>query len=560
MTDFLHPQISKTCRHVIKPGAPLLHLLPADCDARVLVLWKGSILLEQGRADILLEGTLVWIASPQSPLVLKPTTSGKVILYEIHFVGQLAKEYLHHLQHLYGRTMRIPNDNNLRQATLSLIKNINAPSKTVFSWFCGLHQVARKGKPTLDRLISQGLPMLKQLAPDYGFSLKSIASELGCTTNALTQRWKSRGHPPLVKSLRHLRHNLATQLLLKGELPLRIIASSCGFSGAPAFATTFKKRTGLTPQAWRCEHLEKSEISPPLEPESNLRQAILAEEDPNLNLLNGPDERPVRIWGGPFFQFDGGEGAFPYDAPFNLALNRVTRSVSWCCTLGGSAQFEVDGQTHTFSPGSIIIYMNPMKGRWLTPSGRNWSRVWLQMRDTWSMQLMEHYGRKLGWAFQIPLNSKPVRLAREWVNQWNAGRGIPSVRRSRIAYDWLLAWEELLTSGRCTKLDFPDLTPYALNSFFRKISTITRYAQNMGYSRAHLSRLLRKQWRGGTPAQIIRRNRLAQAALDLREGREPIHEIAHRALYANPSAFVAAFKKEYGMTPRTYRYSDIWVF
>lgn len=558
MNDFLHPQVVKTCRHLIEPGSALLRLLPADCDARVLVLWGGSMVLEQGGADMLLEGHLVWIASPSSPLVIKSAAPGKTVLHEIQFQGALARDYLQHLRRLYGRAMRIPEDAGLRRVTLSLVaQGIRVSSKTVFMWLSGLHEAARIRTHNLERLIAQGLPMLQELAPDNGFSLKAIASELGCTTHVLNQRWESRGHPPLVESLRRLRHELATTLLRDTRLPLRVIAGRCGFSGPPAFLSAFKKRTGLTPQAWRRAQLGESAQAAPEGPPAKQAEPKPFEEELDLDQLHGHDERPVRIWGGPFFQFDGGEVDFPYDKPFNLALNRITRAVLWCCTLSGSAQLEVGQRAYTFDQGSVLIQIKPMEARWLTPSGRNWSRVWLQMRDAWSIELMEHYGRELGWAFRIPLNSRPVRLARDWVERWNAGRGIPSVARSRVAYDWLRAWEDLLASGRCTRLDFPDLTPYRLDSFYRKIGTITRYAENMGYSRAYLSRLLRKQWQGGTPAQIVRRHRLAQAALELREGRDPIHEIARRALYANPSAFITAFRKEYGMTPLAYRYSDM---
>ena len=44
------------------------------------------------------------------------------------------------------------------------------------------------------------------------------------------------------------------------------------------------------------------------------------------------------------------------------------------------------------------------------------------------------------------------------------------------------------------------------------------------------------------------------AAQALQAGRELVEKIAKAAHYAHTSSFVAAFKREYGMTPLQYRY------
>ncbi|MDR1281922.1 MAG: helix-turn-helix transcriptional regulator [Opitutaceae bacterium] len=97
----------------------------------------------------------------------------------------------------------------------------------------------------------------------------------------------------------------------------------------------------------------------------------------------------------------------------------------------------------------------------------------------------------------------------------------------------------------------------AVPSFFRRIKTISGYAKQIGYSRSHTVRKLNGQWKGGTPAQIIRRQRLAQAALDLRRTRMSVTEIARRSQFASAGSFIPAFRREFGMTPLAYRQAQI---
>jgi AraC family transcriptional regulator len=54
---------------------------------------------------------------------------------------------------------------------------------------------------------------------------------------------------------------------------------------------------------------------------------------------------------------------------------------------------------------------------------------------------------------------------------------------------------------------------------------------------------------GETSAQTVRRLRLARAAADLADTRDPLTWIAERAGYASQSAFTRAFTAAHGMAP-----------
>ena len=62
-----------------------------------------------------------------------------------------------------------------------------------------------------------------------------------------------------------------------------------------------------------------------------------------------------------------------------------------------------------------------------------------------------------------------------------------------------------------------------------------------------------KRITGITAGQLIRQRILAEAKRQLAFSNPPINEIAYDLAYADPSHFVRSFRKDTGVTPRTFR-------
>jgi AraC-like DNA-binding protein len=58
---------------------------------------------------------------------------------------------------------------------------------------------------------------------------------------------------------------------------------------------------------------------------------------------------------------------------------------------------------------------------------------------------------------------------------------------------------------------------------------------------------------GETPIQYLMRWRLALAARMLRVGRDAVARVAERSGYESETAFIRAFKREFGMPPAAWR-------
>lgn len=88
----------------------------------------------------------------------------------------------------------------------------------------------------------------------------------------------------------------------------------------------------------------------------------------------------------------------------------------------------------------------------------------------------------------------------------------------------------------------------------RDVPPLSEIARHCGVPAGHLSREFAR-WYGEPLRAFRRRKRLAQAARFLRDHNDSgVAEVAMRCGYRGPSAFISEFRRQYGMTPRAFRW------
>lgn len=147
----------------------------------------------------------------------------------------------------------------------------------------------------------------------------------------------------------------------------------------------------------------------------------------------------------------------------------------------------------------------------------------------------------------------PVRRLRTLALWRGDGARRAAIEVSRRVHQWLCGWHEFLEASRppvrvLPRLDSRDLL---LEAFANR--TVKDLAAALGLSRSYASRQLAQRW-GRTPARVLREVRLRAAAAALRETpSRPIAAIASNAGYRSTTAFLAAFKRQFGTTPARIR-------
>jgi AraC family transcriptional activator of pobA len=87
---------------------------------------------------------------------------------------------------------------------------------------------------------------------------------------------------------------------------------------------------------------------------------------------------------------------------------------------------------------------------------------------------------------------------------------------------------------------------------FRSQRLLNFYAAKLAMTSDRLNRHV-KRFTGMTAGQLIRQRVITEAKRQLAFSNQQINEIAYDLAYADPSHFVRCFRKDTGVTPRTFR-------
>lgn len=91
-----------------------------------------------------------------------------------------------------------------------------------------------------------------------------------------------------------------------------------------------------------------------------------------------------------------------------------------------------------------------------------------------------------------------------------------------------------------------------VEQFFSDNLSVSDYAEQIGVSAPHLTRVCRKIL-GSSPNELVRRRRLLEAKRLLEYTRLSISEISHRSGFRDPSFFSRSFAEAFGTSPKAFR-------
>jgi len=101
-----------------------------------------------------------------------------------------------------------------------------------------------------DPIIGRALKLLHNRAA-YGWTLAELASAVGSSRSALSDRFNQLVGQPPMQYLMQWRMQLAARLLNDGAAKVSTVASEVGYESEAAFSRAFKKTTGVAPVVWR---------------------------------------------------------------------------------------------------------------------------------------------------------------------------------------------------------------------------------------------------------------------------------------------------------------------
>ena len=87
-------------------------------------------------------------------------------------------------------------------------------------------------------------------------SINDLASECGMSPRHLARAFKATLGMTLSEYIANERMRHAESELRNKDLPIKIVAHNCGFKNAAAFASAFRRTTGMSPREYRLHHFQ----------------------------------------------------------------------------------------------------------------------------------------------------------------------------------------------------------------------------------------------------------------------------------------------------------------
>jgi len=240
----------------------------------------------------------------------------------------------------------------------------------------------------------------------------------------------------------------------------------------------------------------------------------------------------------------------PQDRPFEE--RHASTSIS--LVLSGTFVYRSDHGASLMSRGALLLGNAGHTFECSHPDGEGDRCLSFQFEPEFFEQLASDAGRP-GGAFSLD-RVPPVRALSPLAARARVAIGRPE-SLEEVALELAAAVVAMADRSRRSWTVAPDPARIVrvlrhLESRIAERHTLTDLARLAGLSRYHFLRSF-KCVTGVTPHQWLLRARLREGAQQLRDGRDPVTEIALNVGFQDLSNFIRSFRAEFGMSPKRYR-------
>ncbi|BAM03749.1 putative AraC family transcriptional regulator [Phycisphaera mikurensis NBRC 102666] len=231
--------------------------------------------------------------------------------------------------------------------------------------------------------------------------------------------------------------------------------------------------------------------------------------------------------------------------------------------LRGGVRLRIDDRAVEIGPGGGLSLLLPARGIRSEVARLPTDILWIQFSGAAALGLLQRMQREVGVLQQLPRRGRAERTLRKIIREAVADPVRDpfhwSERGQVLLHAW---WQECLAAERAgrdplsgggsrplpARLQRRSVAPPEASPLLREAPrTVGEFAERLGYSRSHLTRILRESWKE-TPAAVLRRDRMERARELLRRGGS-VAQAAADAGYASHQTFSRAYRRHFGRLP-----------
>jgi len=226
----------------------------------------------------------------------------------------------------------------------------------------------------------------------------------------------------------------------------------------------------------------------------------------------------------------------------------------WQYTVSGMGHLDYEGKTYKVEPGqAMLIHIPHDHCYYLHKDSANWEFLYLNLNGSEVRRICKETEERFGPVVTFSPGSAAVDLALE-IFKKGKNNIKSAMEASALGYQFaMLLMEEAVIGSRGKKepVFIRNVIEYAMRNMEKPIG-IDELAEVAEYSRFHFSRLFR-EWYGKSPSEFLREIRLKRAVRLLQTEMISVGDISLRCGFSDPSYFCKVFRKEFGVSPETFR-------
>lgn len=260
-------------------------------------------------------------------------------------------------------------------------------------------------------------------------------------------------------------------------------------------------------------------------------------------------------WDGPHFRpFYADEFVHrEWSSDHSLSLNALEPEGCWLYTVSGFGVYRCGDQRKVLGPGQVCAYRSPDRGRiHLERSGLPWHVMTIHVTGEPALAMFDYIANRFGMFHELPRDCSAVKIARKIARLLVHKTTRDAHFWSRHTFAFLDAWWECADAAGGPLSMIVREAPHTSRLVGLSATNIKSLADQLGFSRSHLSRKLKAQW-DRPPGAVLRHVRMEEASKLLRLGDLTIGNIAAKLGFSTTSALTRAFKQAYGIGPLAYR-------
>jgi AraC-like DNA-binding protein len=219
-------------------------------------------------------------------------------------------------------------------------------------------------------------------------------------------------------------------------------------------------------------------------------------------------------------------------------------------TLSGEGKLDWEGGTLSVPEGYAFVVVVPERTSYYYPpeSKEPWVIGWCNFYGDFACDMFRRFQREFSPVAALPQRSAAAALLRQLVALTATPTESIRHQMSLQAYAFYLEWWQELSHPRHRGEDGLDWAIRFCRERFREPLLVKQIADEAGMSREYFSRKFMERMRQ-TPAAFLRRLRLEEASVLLRETRLPLEEIAMRSGFCSATHLMHNFQRIYGKNP-----------